>query len=197
MPGPETPAPKRRPGGRTARNRNAVLDAALARLIADGYDHLSIGAVAADAGVAETTVYRHWPTKAHLAAAALAQLADAENPTPDTGTLDGDLRTILTQVVELIRRPEVEHLIRTLAGLSNEIAGMRDARDAFRDTRVAGMQTILDRAVERGEIHDGASAAILLETLVAPAYLRLLITGTPLDNSLIEPSVKASLALTK
>src|SRR5437667_200471 len=93
-PGPGGAPPLR---GR-ARVRKSVLDAALNRLLADGFDGLSIAAVATDAGVAETTVYRRWPTKAALAAAALTELAAADNPTPDTGSLEGDLRTVLSQV---------------------------------------------------------------------------------------------------
>src|ERR1700758_3230045 len=84
----EPTTPKPRPGGRSARVRKAVLDATLSRLLANAFAGLTVADVAADAGVAETTVYRRWPTKSALTAAALAELAAADNPTPDTGTLE-------------------------------------------------------------------------------------------------------------
>lgn len=56
----------------------------MVRLLERGYDGLSLSEVAKAAGVAETTVYRRWPTKAALAAAALLQFAAVENPLPSS-----------------------------------------------------------------------------------------------------------------
>jgi AcrR family transcriptional regulator len=184
--------PKRRPGGRSARVRKAVLDAALTRLLADGFEHVSVAAIAAEAGVAESTVYRRWPTKSSLVAAAIAELAASENPTPNTGSLERDLRVVLNQIVAVIGRPEIERLVRALAALGDDVPGIAEARAEFFATRVGGMQDILARAVARGEIREGADAAEVLETLVAPAYLRLLMTGLPLDRALAKRAVRAA-----
>src|SRR5438094_8033869 len=82
---------KRRPGGRRARIRQAVLDAAFAELGEKGYGGLSIEAVAQRSGVAKTTVYRRWPTRNELVADALDSRSDRYEPVPDTGSLRGDL----------------------------------------------------------------------------------------------------------
>lgn len=189
--------PKPRPGGRSARVRKAVLGATLDRLLANGFAGLSVAAVAADAGVAETTIYRRWPTKSALAAAALAELAATENPTPDTGNLETDLRTVLNQILDLLRRPEIERIIRALAALSDDISGMTETRNAFLQTRVDGMHDIVTRATRRGELRDSVDPAELLETLIAPAYLRLLVTGLPLNDALVDRSVRAALDMTR
>jgi AcrR family transcriptional regulator len=193
----EPTAPKQRLGGRSARVRKAVLDATLRRLLADGFARLAVADVAADAGVAETTIYRRWPTRSALAAAALAEFAAAENPTPDTGTLAGDLRTVLTQILDLLRRPDVERIIRALAALSDDVSGMVETRNAFLHTRVASMNEIVTRATNRGELRAAVDPADLLETLIAPAYLRLLVTGLPLNDALVDRSVRVALDLTK
>jgi AcrR family transcriptional regulator len=193
----EPTAPKPRPGGRSARVRKAVLDATRSRLLATGFAGLTVADVAADAGVAETTIYRRWPTRTALAAAALAEFAAAENPTPDTGTLETDLRTVLTQILDLLRRPEVERIIRALAALSDDVTGMTETRNAFLQTRVASMNEIVTRATNRGEIRADVHPGDLLETLAAPTYLRLLITGLPLDDALVDRSVRAALDLTR
>jgi hypothetical protein len=44
----------------------------------------------------------------------------------------------------------------------------------------------------RGEVREGVDAAAVLESLVAPAYLRLLITAMPLDEALVERSVRSA-----
>src|SRR4051794_32255220 len=103
---PKARARRPRPGGRSERVRVAVLRAALEQLLARGYDALSVGEVAESAGVAVTTVYRRWPTKAELAAAALGEFAAAANPMPDSGDLERDLRALLAQIVDLLRRPD-------------------------------------------------------------------------------------------
>jgi AcrR family transcriptional regulator len=176
--------------------RKSVLDATLNRLLADGFDGLSIASVASDAGVAETTVYRRWATKSALTAAALAELAATDNPSPDTGTLEGDLRIVLSQVLDLFRRPEVERIIRALAALPDDVPGMADARATFFQARTSAAADIATRATERGELQDAVDIQDLLETLVAPAYMRLLVTGLPLDDALLDRSVRAALDLT-
>jgi AcrR family transcriptional regulator len=183
-----------RTGGRSARVRKAVLDAALALLLERGYDGLSIAEVAQIAEVAETTVYRRWPTKAVLAAAAIGELAAAENPLPDTGSLEGDLTALLTQIVDLLRRPEIERVARASVALSSDDPDQAQARTAFYRMRAAGSAQVAVRAIERGELPAETDPEAVIEQLVAPAYLRLLLTGGPLDDTLVTDSVRRTLA---
>ena len=184
----------KRTGGRSARVRKAVLDAALALMLERGYDGLSVAEVAQAAGVAETTVYRRWPTKAELAAAAIGELAAAENPLPDTGSLEGDLTTLLTQIVELLRRPDIERVARASVALSSDDPDQAQARMAFYRMRTAGSAQVAVRAIERGALPAGTDPEAVIEQLVAPAYLRLLLTGGPLDDALVATSVQRTLA---
>ncbi|MFA9269311.1 MAG: TetR/AcrR family transcriptional regulator [Baekduiaceae bacterium] len=188
----ETQTQKRRPGGRSARVREAVLQAALDQLLRGGYDALSIPEVARTAGVAESTVYRRWPTNADLAAAALGELAAAENPVPDTGSLEGDLHALLAQILELLRRPEVERIVRAAAAVGH---GGQDAdlRAIYWRTRFAGSSVIVTRAIDRGEVPQGTDPEGVIEFLVGPVYLRLLLTGRPLDDDLLVESVRRTL----
>src|SRR3954452_25418018 len=83
-----------RPGGRTARTRTAVFDAALAELVEHGFDQLSVEGVAVRAGVHKTTVYRRWGNKGELVAEALRDAADSSLATPDTGDVADDVRAM-------------------------------------------------------------------------------------------------------
>ncbi|MFC9033669.1 TetR-like C-terminal domain-containing protein [Streptomyces arboris] len=184
---------QRRPGGRTARNRENVLRATAEMLLHEGYEHLTIARVAAAAQVAETTVYRRWPSKAHLVADALSEFAKTGNPIPDTGTLEGDLRALLCQVVALVERPEVRRVILTVVSLTadDEVVA---AKDAFWEERFAGAAAIVTRAVERGELSADTDPYELIEDLAAPVYFRLLVTGRPLDDRLVDRSVELALS---
>ncbi|MEU6591705.1 TetR/AcrR family transcriptional regulator [Streptomyces sp. NPDC046881] len=182
-----------RPGGRSERVRIAVMDAAVNQLATHGYNALSIANVAREAGVAETTVYRRWPTPADLAGGAVAHLAQTDNPVPDTGTLEGDLRTLLSQIIKLVHRPEVERILRAAAALDGGNAMSAHARESFWRTRFTGAGRIVERAVERGELAAGTDPDAVIELLVAPAYMRLLLTNRPLDDELLDGSVRRTL----
>jgi AcrR family transcriptional regulator len=184
----------KRTGGRSARVRRAVLDAALALLLERGYDGLSVAEVARNAEVAETTVYRRWPTKADLVTAAIGELAAAKNPLPDTGSLTGDLTTLLTQIVDVLRRPEIERLARASVAVAGDNPEQTETRTVFYRTRIAGSSQVAVRAIERGELPAGTDPEAVIEHLVAPAYLRLLLTGGPLDAALVADCVQRTMA---
>src|ERR1700689_4233901 len=56
-----------------------------------GFPELSIEAIAADANVGKTPVYRWWPTKAALVADAFSVSANDELLFPDTGSVQNDM----------------------------------------------------------------------------------------------------------
>lgn len=84
---PETPTPgTRRPGGRTARVRTAVLRAAEDALVERGFSGLDLGDVAQRAEVGRTTVYRRWGTTSALVADLLADMAEQSLPRTRSGS---------------------------------------------------------------------------------------------------------------
>jgi hypothetical protein len=69
-----------------------------------------------------------------------------------------------------------------------------DARKNFWDGRFSGSALIVERAIERGELPVGTDPQSFVEFLVAPAYLRLLLLDRPLDDGLLEHSVRITIA---
>src|SRR3954470_7765928 len=119
------PVGEQRPGGRSARVRAAVLSATLEVLVETGYDGLSVDAVAARAGVHKTTVYRRWPTKAELVAAAAADRSEQPVPVPDTGSLAGALAALGHSIAGNVSPELGAGLARTIiaaAAASDEVA---------------------------------------------------------------------------
>lgn len=76
-----TDTPPKRGRGRPRREGadDEILAVALNMLRDEGYGALTIDGVAERAGVAKTTVYRRWPSKGALVAAAVAPLHAAAN----------------------------------------------------------------------------------------------------------------------
>lgn len=96
-----------------------ILAVALAMLREQGYGSLTVDAVAERAGVAKTTVYRRWPSKGALVAAAIAPLAaeqsgdvvaEAESLLRLLTPADGDVLDVL-RVILVPRRERLAAIV--------------------------------------------------------------------------------------
>lgn len=170
-----------RPGGRSARVREAVLEATLDLLDERGYEPLAIPEVARRAGVHPTTVYRRWESKSRLVGEAILERSRPLSPTPDTGSLPGDLERLLVDGARLVRTPPVRALFEVL--LAESVAPSPEtaaARDRFWAAHVEEARGIVDRAVARGELEPGTDPSDLIDLVIGPALLRLLLMGRDL-----------------
>src|SRR5579864_6296173 len=89
---------------RRTKTRERVLSAAGEILRNEGYSRLTMERVAADSGVAKTTLYRRWPTKAALCMDLYLEVAERELSDPDTGSVVRDLEHIAATVIRLQTR---------------------------------------------------------------------------------------------
>ena len=178
----EEPQRARRPGGRGARVKAAVHQAVTDLINERGYGEFSVGDVAARAGVADSSVYRRWGClEALLSDVALTRLNE-RSPMPDTGTLAGDLRTYAATVAREITGPDGLALLRLAVALSGSSQGQQ-AGDELRAERTRQLQSMLDRATERGE--QAPDAFDVLDHLLAPMYVRVLFGIGPLTEDYV------------
>ncbi len=182
----------RRTGGRSARVRAAVLQATIDVVLEHGADGLSIAEVAQRAGVHETSIYRRWGTKSALALDAVLDRTRTDLPTPDTGTLRGDLLALLHDVAVFVRTPVGGLLLRM--AVQEDLAEYEAARDQFWTARYAVGATVLDRAESRGELRPGVDRRLAFEALLGPLHTRVLLTREPLDDAFLEGTVDLLLA---
>ncbi|MDQ4110388.1 MAG: TetR/AcrR family transcriptional regulator, partial [Actinomycetota bacterium] len=78
---------RRRGAVRSEEARMAVLDATGRLFATQGYDHLTIEGIAAEAGVSKQTIYRWWSSKSAVVADAMIEdlLLPDQPVVPDTG----------------------------------------------------------------------------------------------------------------
>ena len=114
----------RRPGGRTAQTSQAILDATLSALAEVGYAALTLDGVAVRAGVHRSSVYRRWATKDELIVDAVLASAARDVPTPDTGSLRGDLHAFAQAVTANLTSPIALALLRTYVSEAGRSAGI-------------------------------------------------------------------------
>lgn len=153
----------------------AILRAASALLGERGLDGMTIEDVAARAGVGKSSIYRRWPSKGTLALDAFLDTYLTEVPAVNTGAFEDDLREALTLwSAAVVGTPTGRALVGLVAGaqLDEELA--RGWVDRVMSSAREQHRTMVDRAIDRGEIPVGSDVDVLMDLLYGAAYHRLL-----------------------
>ncbi len=162
----------------------AILAAAWEELQAVGYDGVSMEGVAARARTSKAVLYRRWRNRAELVLAAIrARRPMLSGETPDTGSLRGDVITLLRRVSDGIAEIGPE----TAFGLLDELAREPDVAGylhAWQTGRVA-MGAILAAAARRGEVRLERLTPRVMTLPVDLARHELFITRQPLSDDVI------------
>jgi AcrR family transcriptional regulator len=178
--------PNKKGGGRprSSQTEKAILKAAGEILLASGggLADMTIEGVAERAGVGKASIYRRWPSKGALAFDAVLDGILATQPTPDLGTLEGDLERVAENWVQLANLPRGG---RAVAHLIAEVQSDPDLAIAWRERFVDRIRTarrpIIERAVARGEIPAASDPELIMDMLFGPLYHRYLNQHLPLD----------------
>jgi AcrR family transcriptional regulator len=181
-----------RPGGRTARVREAVLRAAGDALAEHGLAQLDLADVARRAGVGKTTVYRRWGTVTGLVADVLAEMAEQSLPRAETGSLLGDLKANARLVQRTLADPRQGALFQAVISAATCDPATAAALHRFYAVRVAEWAPCVRQAVERGELPAGTDAEEVIRAVSAPLYYRLLTTDRPLDEAAADQAASAA-----
>jgi AcrR family transcriptional regulator len=183
---------RRRDAGRPRGQRvtDAVLEATLAELARAGLAGLSVERVARHADVNKTTIYRRWPTREALVAAALEGIADdVAAHAPDTGTLRGDLIGLLWRVAAFVSQPAGRAVARAaVSAQAEEDVAALAARRLEHHTNSA-MDGLVARAEARGEWREGVSGEQVIHTLVGAILHRALLEHAPMTRRWLEDVV--------
>jgi AcrR family transcriptional regulator len=183
-----------RPGGRTARVREAVLRAAGDLLAEGGLVHLDLGEVARRAEVGRTTVYRRWGTPAALVADLLVDMAETSLPRTESGSLLGDLTANARLVQRTLADPRQGALFKALIAAATGDARTAEALHRFYEIRIDEWAPCVTAAIERGELPAGTDAREVVRAVSAPLYYRLLASGDPLDEAAADRAARAAVA---
>ncbi|MDG9723209.1 MULTISPECIES: TetR/AcrR family transcriptional regulator [unclassified Streptomyces] len=188
MSSPEPVAPPLRRRGE--RMRLAVLAAAVDLLSSQGLAGTTVGAVARAAGVHETSVYRRWGTRENLILDALTTELDSALPVPDTGRVQEDLLTFFSALALLLGTPQGWALLR----LSVEHdTTLEDRRGPYWSERLDRAVLMVRRGVERGELAADTDPGLVIEAVSGPLFVRVLLSGAPLDDTLVRRLVELAL----
>ncbi|NGX09636.1 TetR/AcrR family transcriptional regulator C-terminal ligand-binding domain-containing protein [Mycobacteroides franklinii] len=179
---------QRRPGGRSARVRGVVLQAALEAMAERGPGGFTISEIAKRAGVHATSIQRRWGTIENVMLDALLSRSQELLPVPDTGALRGDLIAFARLIAAYLASPLGLALSRAMA-VAEDDAELAEGRASFWRVRYDAVRVMFDRAVQRGELVPGVDPEVVLELCVAPLHFRALLVRRPIEDAVLEQMV--------
>jgi AcrR family transcriptional regulator len=159
---------------------NAAIDEQLLRatqdlLIEEGFERLTMDAVARRCAASKATIYRRWPSKTALVVAAAAALFVAPD-VPDTGDLREDLLACGRAYVQ--REGRTAQVLAAVLTASQHDTALRDAaHDALGAPYGELFESVLSRAVNRGSVPESTDVETLAEVFPAIAYQRVAARG--------------------
>jgi len=169
--------PIQRESPRTRRSRDAVVQAAVELLLDGGTAAVTVEAVVQRSGVARSTIYRHWPTRTEMVAAAFAALIPPLAAPEPTGELSHQLESILCPLAEQIASEQFAALVPSL------LAGAaRDPDLAPFHAEFVARQREPVRAVLRQAVQDEALRPLDLDEAVSQLVGPLLFQRVILDE---------------
>jgi AcrR family transcriptional regulator len=175
----------RRVGGRSARVVDLVVKATLDELGLVGYAALRVEDVARRSGVNKTTIYRRWPSKIDLVAAAVRAVRPDEDAPADTGELRGDLLALVAELHALVETPSRMAIARLLHA-EQQHPEVDELKRSLRAESMRRRELVIARALARGELPVGSDASLLAEVIFTPLVMRLIVLGLPVDQGYAE-----------
>jgi AcrR family transcriptional regulator len=179
---------RERTDDRVERSKEAVLTATYELLSEVGLGGASVDEVSKRSGVAKTTIYRHWPSRAKLLLDACSKLS-AKFQAPETGTLKGDLSALASGIAQKLQ-----------SNFATILPSVVDA--AERDSEIAKLHaqlhaafmepifTVIERAQQKGELSRKYNAGHLVARIVGPLFYRRWFSREPLDNEFVKSVVE-------
>ncbi|WP_169331478.1 TetR/AcrR family transcriptional regulator [Gordonia soli] len=170
----------------------AILDAAFDLISAHGYAKVTVSAIIARAGTSSATVYRRWPTKLDLVAAAIASRR-AEIDDIDTGRMDSDVASFVERLTEVMCLRPADLGDALVAELRREPGLSAAVADTMVAPRLRVIAAILDRARARGEIGE-IPVDVAYSLVVGQLQSLTQVSDRALDDSYVSAAIVGATA---
>jgi AcrR family transcriptional regulator len=157
-----------------------ILEVAARQLADRGYEGMSVLSVASEAATTRQALYRRWPTKADLAAAAVASMTDSRHRRTDDPFKD--LVRELADFRQGVSRPGGLSMVGTMLQTTTDAELRADYRTRIVEPRRSRLRTILERAVGAGLLDADGDVEGALTMLTGAWYGRALASDQPLTR---------------
>jgi AcrR family transcriptional regulator len=149
--------------------------------------------IANRSGVHKTTVYRRWKDRETLVTDAVIHMAATSLPLEDNGDIDADLRSFARSLVHWMNEPTGRAVLAILWSDAARLPTIAQAKRRLFADRFGRAASPVKAAIERGQLPARTDPAELIKTVIAPIYLRLLITAEPVTSAVADAAVAVAL----
>jgi AcrR family transcriptional regulator len=170
---------------RDARSRAAVLEATLELLGEVGHSGTTVEAIAERSGVAKTTIYRHWPSRAQLLFDAFHNSVERVEFVP-TGDIRTDLVNVGRGLATKLRDPRASRIMATLLDAAESDPELSEISTTFTAGRRAAVKEILDAGVASGELDPDLDTELGAVLLGGPLFYLRMMLHEPADDATLE-----------
>jgi AcrR family transcriptional regulator len=193
----KTQAPSAKPPAaqidpRVRRSHEAVLQATFELLYETGVGGFSVDEVARRSGVAKTTIYRHWPSREALVIDACSKIT-APQTIPDTGSLEGDLTSILSYIAELLQTANWASVLPSIVDLAEREPRFAEVHSGIQHEHAAPLREVLQRAIDTGELPADADLATMVAGLLGPLFYRRWFSREPIDQPFVATIIERAI----
>jgi AcrR family transcriptional regulator len=185
---------KAAPDPRVLVSRERVLTATLDLLMEAGLGDLTIDDISRRSGVAKTTIYRHWAGRSALVIDACSQMTDGQEAPPDTGSLDGDLRAVLTGIADLLGTARWSSILPSIIDAAEHDPEFAGLHSRIQRGHAAPLRAALDRAALREEIPPAADRNAIAAALLGPLFYRRWFSREQIDAEFLEMIIQNAIA---
>jgi AcrR family transcriptional regulator len=172
--------------GRSARKRQAILQAARDLFLQKGYAGAGMDEVAAMAGVSKVTIYKHFSDKHTLFIAVVADAIDEAKAASQSlvdrlgisAEIELDLRDFARRHVALVTQPHLIQMRRLIIAEAHRFPDLARAWHSIGPERGhASLASQIDKLVARGQLQ-------VADSLLAAQLLNYLILSVPLNEAM-------------
>jgi AcrR family transcriptional regulator len=170
---------------RSERRRKVILQTAIELVMELGFRAVSVESIAAETGVAKTTIYRRWPNKAAIVMDAfMERLLRTQFPVTERA-LDS-VRLQMHSMARAFRSKDGAVLKALLAEAQFDPELATAIRGRWTLPRRKLALAVFQRAVSQGELRPDIDLEATIDLLYAPMYYRLQRGTAPLSDAYID-----------
>jgi AcrR family transcriptional regulator len=156
---------------RDERIDEAIVTATRELLVEVGYIRLTMAMIADRAGTNRPSLYRRWPTKAHLVHDAVFP---SDLPAPDpAGSFAEDLRRRIGRLAASYARPEAREAVLGLMVDLRTPAERAGVLESLQSSARSDFRAWMEQAVLDGELRADVDPDVVLDTIVGTLHLRI------------------------
>lgn len=165
----------------------ALTEAVLAELVERGYARLSMEGVARRAGAGKSALYRRWSGKQDMVLAVLAQMSVPLADVPDTGSLRGDVRALVSAVVGWLTESPTSRILPDLIAEATHTPELAEAiATTIGEPRRSLARPKLERAIARGELPADTDLEMAQDLMAGLIYWRMVARQAPVEPDYLD-----------